>query len=295
MIQGESGYLSDEELAIVTAKHNTQVFKSNLNVLNDHNGFQKGELHLVVAPSGGGKSTFIRTIVFELIRAHKVFLYLSEEPRESYVKSLNAAYSEAVKGSTNPDRERFLQNLKVMTELDLEEDYKKHFFKILKDEILDHGTEVFIFDNITTSFLDTLGISHAPKVIAFFKRLANELNIAVIMVVHTQKGTTLAKGAFSSENVRGNASSALMGSYVYVVMVVHSDAGTRSFVVTDKARYHPHANKRVYEMNFDKTLGLITRDLRSTHGLLSKAINDANDELKPKKQAGQKSSWGKRE
>ena len=101
MITSESGLLSDTELMETKDRLNKKLFYSSLHVFNDHNGLRPGELHLIVAPSGGGKSTFVRTLIFQLLTASKVFLYLSEEARETYVHGLNEAFIGAVSNSSH--------------------------------------------------------------------------------------------------------------------------------------------------------------------------------------------------
>ena len=287
MFEAKSGLLSKEELEEQVRRDCENRFPSVLRTFSDHYGLRRGELHMMIAPSGGGKSSFSRSLIFELLKCARVFLYLSEEPRESYVKDVNLAYIEAVKDSQKKDHTVFLNRLKVMSELDMKKEDQHIFFEILKDEFLDHKSEVLIFDNITTSFLATLGITEEARTIMFFKKLANELDIPIVIFIHTQKGTSIAKGAFSAENIRGNATTALMGSYIYVLTLIKLEKKARFFVDVNKARYHMKSNGSIYELIFDESIKLFTRDLKSTRRELAEAIYEYNEEAsgKSKKKA----------
>ena len=86
-INVESGFYTEEEQDKYKAENEESHFKSNFGFLNSHNGLRRKKMHLFIAPTGVGKSTFIRSLVRDVIfhnPGKKVFVWLSEETTKEF-------------------------------------------------------------------------------------------------------------------------------------------------------------------------------------------------------------------
>ena len=107
-------------------------------------------------------------------------------------------------------------------------------------------------------------LNQQGKSVILLKKVAVEFDIPIILVLHTAKGTDTYAKVITGEDVRGNAASANIGSYNYIMMTFFRLEKPRAFVVIDKARYHGDANKKVYELEYDKDLRLYISDKESS-------------------------------
>lgn len=279
--------VTQESLDSVKERLNKRYFKTKFSFLSGHDGLRPGELHSVIAPKGGGKSTFVKTLLCESLQNQKkTYCYLSEEDPELYRLPIVEAFVEAMKqsGSHAPLQKAncFLSKLLVESELSLERNRKTldNFFDYLENTIIEHGIEVIFLDNFTTSFLGCLSVNEQGLAVMMLKKLAVKHNIPIILILHTAKGTDIYKQILDGDNVRGNATASNMGSYNYLVITFFRCNPVRVFVIIDKARYHNRSNKQVYELFYDKEIGLFILDQKSSYEEVQKVINEVN---KPKK------------
>jgi ABC-type Mn2+/Zn2+ transport system ATPase subunit len=52
---------------------------TSFNFLDDHYGFRPGKVHMFVGPTGGGKSSLVRTILNKMCSSHKILCLTTEE------------------------------------------------------------------------------------------------------------------------------------------------------------------------------------------------------------------------
>jgi len=238
-------------------KHNLThtFFKSRLNVFSDHAGFRPGELHTILGPTGGGKSTLIKTIATELLGQNKkVYFFLSEEDSETYRLPIYEALNYAVRNEDivngllsgcvfdsqfkiNPSNlriENFISRLKI----------------ILKEK----SCEVVLIDNFTTSCWGGGALQSQVEAINAFRKIADEIKIPVIVALHTKKGTNIYQQLLVSDDVKGHAAAVNMGAYNYSLMTFFNAKPPRVFLHVAKARHHPESNNAFYELLYDKNL-----------------------------------------
>ncbi len=249
----ESAYLTSDEMIKEKKDLEQSEFRSGLRVFRDHNGFRKGELHTFIGTKGSGKSTWSKTINSEIVYNNKsVLLYISEENRAKYVYSINASMR-LMKKSEEQIKD-YLENIIVVSELDEKMTTPQEFFDHVRYLIKTLELDIFILDNFTTSFLSELPINIQSKVLRDLKKLADELDIPILVFFHTGK---LKKGSeLDGDNVRGSGTGVNIGSYNYLIVQIGSGDGLRNFVFTEKARYHSKANKQMYEMKYDHRVGM---------------------------------------
>ena len=250
----KSGLMSDDAMTKIDNELKNSGFHSEFYVFKDHCGFIKGEVHTFIGAKGAGKSTYAKTILSELLYSEKeVFLYISEETTEKYLHVLNRAMRIAVPDKEK--REEMLERLVVFSEFESDIKNPKELFNYLK-EIMEFGEiDIFIFDNFTTSFLSEIQINLQSEALRGFKKMAVAMNIPVLMFFHTGKNTDSTK--LNGDNVRGSATAINIGSYNYLITQIKTEGNiVRNFIYTEKARYHPAANKHIYEMIWHFRSGL---------------------------------------
>lgn len=271
----KDGRLTQESKKEIIDDLKTTHFHSRLKCFSDHYGLRKGELHAIVGPKGGGKSTFIKTILLDLIASRKkIFLQLSEESVQKYVLILHNIFEKTL-GSGDKANE-VMKNLHIESELEMDLKLKNPtaYFKRL-DALMHEGLyDVFLFDNFTTSFLSNTGKfeieSNAGNM---FKALADKFSIPVLVVYHTAKTARVNEKLLDADDVRGSANAVNISSYTYLVTTFFNEKPTRAFITVDKARYHQKSNKARYEMNYDTELGVFTGDMVSSYEIMQNIVN----------------------
>jgi archaellum biogenesis ATPase FlaH len=259
------GALTQDEIERVKKSNEKIYVNSSLELFKSHNGLRRGEVSVVIGPYGNGKSTFIRTILIDLLRAkQKTLLFLSEESRNKYLEPLNTMLNKKV-GVENA--EKILSNILIATQYQMTEKEKKFevFFNEIKNAVALKGVQAIVIDNITTSFIGRMSPYEQPKFYEELKTIAIDYDLVLICVAHTRKGANLLVDDISGEDVRGNATLANIGSYNYVITTYFECKPPRTFIKIDKARYHPKANKQFYEMEFDADSALFLKDKESSY------------------------------
>lgn len=271
------GTMTLEQLKAVETELKTQDFKSRLNCFNDHKGLRKGELHTIIGPKGGGKSTFVRTILSELLDIRKrVYCFLSEEDPNKYVFPIYRTIANITHDIDLTNRQIDLIDFESQLDLEAELKNAEKYFKRMRSLIFEKIYDVMIFDNFTTSFMGRLPIDKQAWCIEQLKEIAVEFSMPVILVLHTAKGTDINKQLIDGDDVRGNATSVNIGSYNYLIATYFRLKEPKAFVITDKARYHKEANKRVYRLEYDRVSEIFTGDKKTTYDEIIETIKLVN-------------------
>jgi len=239
------------------------VFASNFNHLKDHNGFRCGELHNLIGPKGGGKSSLVRTWLLEcLLQKKRVLLHLSEETPEKYLVPIFRALKNVLKDEIKA--RDYLSQVYVQSEKSFDNQYQKiELVNAIEYRARETGADIIFHDNFTTSIMSLQGVAKEAEYAHKMSHLAEKLNKPMIVLSHTAKqfkNTTFATG----EDVRGNATLPNTASVVYVINSLLSHPEKPSFVLIDKSRYHSKANKQVYRIQYDLKDGIFYSDARSS-------------------------------
>lgn len=260
-----SSALGEKKFLDVVKELRKTDYPTRFNFLMAHKGMRKAELSTVLSPNGSGKSTLVRSIIVEMLMAEKkVYTYLSEEVSEKYVLDLYQYFLVLLKSD-------FAAADAVMRNLFTESAFEgKKFSRIdpliesIRQGIQTEMIDAIFIDNFTASFMGSAPIAQQGDAIMKLKGLAIEFDIPVVLVVHTVKNFDVYSSVMTSDNVRGNATTANVGSYNYCMSTFWRGERPRSFVSVDKARYHGEAQKRFYELGFDKDLKIFTSDKEVT-------------------------------
>lgn len=277
MSRVSNGVMTDEDKHQLDMARNEKKFVSKLKIFSSTNGIRPTEFSAIVGPSGNGKSTLCKTISIECAISGKKCYHLLSEEKTSVYKSGIAEALEKASGGKSVDK--FLERLSFESMLDWKpnESNLAYFLKYLEKVIDEQDPDMIIFDNFTTSFIGSLNISKQGDAIVELRRMAAFYEVAIIGVFHTAKGTDLYRKVLDGEDVRGNASSTNAGSYNYVISTYFRASPPRVIVNLDKARYHPGANKTLWELYYDKDLGIYIRDEQRKYEDVKNIIEDINE------------------
>ncbi len=273
----ERGTMTKAGYESVISKLNENEFKSNLRCFSDHKGLRRGEIHTVIGPKGGGKSTFIKTMIIEMLMNKKnVYCFLSEEKTDFYKMPIYRAFRNVTKCDEKSNSYLYKLSLETQYKLDKHMRNAKAFCNQLEIYVKELNLDCIVFDNFTTSFLGELDPNGQSAVIARFKEIAIKFDIPFVLVIHTAKGTDINRALIDGENVRGSATTVNMGSYNYIISAFFRVKPVRVFITIDKARYHKESNKAVYELYYDSELEIFTRDQKSNYEQITDIIKTLN-------------------
>lgn len=242
-------------------------FGSNLGFLNAHNGLRRGSLHLVLGTTGGGKSTLVRTLLRDLIfRPEKEFhvaVWLSEEEVNDY--RAQVAY-----GMPSHDR---LLNTSAFSELGTEHVSELRFFEWIEF----NQPDVLIFDNITTSkFYNDRSVSDQGKFANKLKQITKKLNMATIVIAHTDAKATDAMGRLININdIRGSKTIANLAEFAYILQRFELEKTFFPTIRTVKSRSQELVHN-LYLLNYDKRIRSFSEDKAMDFKQFKEAFNARN-------------------
>jgi energy-coupling factor transporter ATP-binding protein EcfA2 len=257
---------TDEEFARVYSDMNKVEYSSSLKCFQMTKGLRKAELTTIIAPYGSGKSTFVKSILCDLMKGHKRTLAFLSEEREDYYSSKIWQYFKIVMGGDTDKANEYTKNLITESAVDSKNKIRtvEDFILMLKESIMTFGVEAIVFDNVSTSFIFNLPIYKQSEAFSELKQFAVDFDVPMICVFHTTKGFDIYEKILTGEDVKGHSSSTNIGSYNYTLMTFFRLKKPRAFVVIDKARYHGKANKKVFELNYDEDFEIFTSDSETT-------------------------------
>lgn len=233
-------------------------FATSLDCFKDHNGFRPGELHVIVAPKGGGKSTLARTIIQDITYSEKrALVYLSEETKTNYFSPVRANLEKVFKDNEG-EIEKLMDKNFVISEIETREYSEAELANWCKDfeyAIDETVADIIIFDNFSTSFLGEIHVNKQSRMFRWFKKISEKRNIPFILFIHTGKGKNT--GIFDGDSVKGSSTSVNLGSYNYMLLMAGKRSGNpMSYIWVEKARYHSKAHSKVYKLTYQPEMGI---------------------------------------
>lgn len=243
-----------EELKILE-KVNTQYFKSRFEFLKIHNGIRPGELHLLMAGTGVGKSTLTKAIIQDSTQSGRVLLYLTEETVEDF--KYQAIISKLPQST--------LKRLTVFSEQDCKSTVgmgKAMTLKLIRDLIEKHKPDLFVMDNLTTC--SGYGeIKEQEDFAAQLKFTMSDTGCAGFVVAHT--GSHVSKynqKLLTTEDLRGNKHVANLMPYFYCYQMFETSDGRKyPFINIQKCR-KPQITNHIFALDYNKDLNIHTGDFQ---------------------------------
>lgn len=247
-----------EDIKNVEADNSKRHFWTTFEHLNAHYGIRRGVLSGYMGSMGAGKSSLMKTIAMQAAVTSdkiKVLYYLSEEKTENYC--VNMLKYDAMSGG--------LERIEFIREPDMEHDemrthdqFLEHFKRIVSNSFCD----IVFIDNITTSRLysNTTGFNGQTKTTEFLKVLAQDLNIAIVYMAHTQSNVSDNMGRLiTSEDIRGSKDIAIQTSYLYALQKFTSNGRYYLTLRTLKHRDHVKGGG-CYILEYNNEMGVYVGD-----------------------------------
>ena len=247
------GFFSEDEQESYFTENEKTEFKSRLAFLNSHNGLRKNKTHLFIAPTGVGKSTFVRTLVRDVIFNNKdsrVFVWLTEETVDEFKSQLSYGL---------PSHE-ILNNIEIASEQ--ESELEENTLKIwLEDYISMSEPDVVICDNITTSKLYAeKKVSEQSKIAHWFKRLAGYGN-ALFLIAHTGAEVRENQSRLIDENdIRGSKAITTLVEFLYILQPIWVNQTLYQFLKIKKHRGQDLMHG-LYRLNYKKDIKAFENDI----------------------------------
>ncbi len=205
---------------------NTQYFDTDFGFLKTHKGWRPGKIHLALAPTHHGKSTLIRSIVWDYVTHSELFdrpilVWLSEESSDDFKTEM------AKIGLP----QEILNRVHVASEQD--EEFRKESRNLLLGEAIRLSDPALIlFDNITTScFYLGRTIEEQDNFANGLKGRAKKNNIPFILIAHTGGESQLSKRMLEANDIRGSKSVVNLAEFTYILQTfpIYDEAEKRTY------------------------------------------------------------------
>lgn len=187
-------------------------FDSSFELLSNHNGLRKNKLHIAMGTSGSGKSTFVRSVLLDLIKKNpekRILVFLTEETVDDF------------KDEMSRTQFSFDENCNLFVESDQTHGFKtvKNWFLFLEEIVLSLSIDLLIIDNITTFCLyNDQRANIQSQTISYLKRFTQSKQIATLMIAHTNSEVNDNCHRLINENdIRGSKSVINFCEFIYIL------------------------------------------------------------------------------
>ena len=215
---GNEYKFSPEYIEAAVDENKKCFLRSVIPFLSVHNGLRRGKLHVFMGDTHSGKSTFMRTLLVDVLQNNpdkNIFLFLSEESTEDFLIQLHATLK--VLGDKSQYR-KVLKNLKVLSAVDEPNITKNKLFMYLNQV----KPDLFIFDNLTTcSFYGEYG--KQEEFIKESKSIVKELDIPFVYYIHTKKKDMGKSNYLSTDDVRGSQTIGNIAEFFYSLQIIANE------------------------------------------------------------------------
>ena len=242
-------------------------FSSKFGFFNTNRCPRRGSLHLLIAGTGAGKSTIVRSVLRDLLFHPKndpiICIWLSEETVEEY----RAMFSMGV-----PSHERLL-NTNAYSEQDNMEVSELHFFEWVSMI----SPDILILDNITTSkFYEGKRPDDQAKFATKLKHLIKDIHCAGIIIAHADSQQTAQRGGLLDvNNIRGSKTICNLAEFAYLLQTFETKSTRYSTIRIAKSRtqdvLHP-----IYLLQYEGRTRSYIADMPIEFEKFKEAFNERN-------------------
>lgn len=160
-----------------------------------------------------------------------------------------------------------LRNIKTVSDLEIDYRYEglrqvEEFKDRLESYVKNFSIKVLILDNFSTSVFSDSFPNVQAKAFSTLKKIANSLDIAVLVLIHPVKGAGN-KLELAADDIRGNSAVKNIASYIYILKNCFNVDPKKAFIKVEKSRNHGRASGKYFEMDFeylDSELGYYKSD-----------------------------------
>lgn len=227
-----------ERYRLIEAKNTFDFPATGFRFIDDHKGFRKQRMHVLMATTGVGKTTLSRSLLIKMLESgKKVFLYSSEET----LVEIKTELAQSTVSDSSLKHLTFLHEDEVLAYCGNDENNIDSFMEYLRFKLARAQPDLLLVDNLTTSVFYDGKINVATKLVAFFKTYLRESDTAGLFIAHTKDGSDDNKGYISASDVRGSKSLTNKAEFLYVYQrIKHTTAdGKMRFypiITVDKSR-----------------------------------------------------------
>lgn len=227
---------------LLTEEYNKIYFKSNFRFLSNHNGYRNGSVHVIQGGAGVGKSTFIRSLLIDLLENNsrkRVGIWLSEETKVSFETHIN--------NSGFPDK--FIEKIYYCSDTDngLNGDVNSIRYFIERNKL-----DILFLDNITTANMYNTSPSQQTTILSKLKLMTIEKNIPLVIVAHSKKDAQTKFKKETMHDVRGSGTLPNIAEYYYVIQKIayeeHNNPKRIDLVFIDKSRDYSTNENDTYKL-----------------------------------------------
>ncbi|MGB1290502.1 MAG: RAD55 family ATPase [Pseudoalteromonas sp.] len=242
--------MTESEMDFLIAKNEFIEHKTGFNFLRQHCGFREGKLHLLIGSTSSGKSTLVRSILFDYLERNpkkKAFLYLTEESDADF--KLGIAYSRK-----KIDTDRVVR----YSEQDGQPSKEKLFHMIQKAS--EENIRFLILDNLTTcQFYNDKPFEYQSSFVKDLKTELTKHHVACFCIAHTSTTANAGKALLDGDSIRGNKSVSNLAEYLYCLEKMVSGNQIGQAITLVKNRNHT-ADDYTFILKFNRMTRLFNQD-----------------------------------
>ena len=240
-------------------------FRSNFNFLKSHNGLRKNKLHLLIAPTHAGKSTFVRSVICDLVFRNsdkKILLWLTEETIDEFKQEFS---------KTVPSHD-VLKNITIYSEQSCNQK-ENEINKYISELTEYYNFDIVVKDNITTSKLyQGKSVRDQDIMGNYYKQITKKS--AVFLIAHTN--TSDFKNRFLNEtDIRGSKSIVNIAQFLYILQPISIGNQLIQFINIAKHRGFTLKNK-FFRLNYSTELSAFENDMAIDFDIIKEVFKRRN-------------------
>jgi hypothetical protein len=228
---------------------NTVFFQTQLGFLRSHRGLRKNKMHLLISPTHGGKSTAVRSILYDFLRNNQdkqVLIVLSEETTEEF----KIEFSKTFKSDD------ILENVTLLSEQ--EGAYNCEETKVIIKEAIElTECDILFYDNITTSVLYPDDFKTQENTSLWLKILSKK--VTLFLIAHTNDITGSNK-LLTESDIRGSKKLPNLVEFLYILQPIMVGNKMFQFINIRKNRGQETKNK-LFRLYYDSDLSIFSKDM----------------------------------
>lgn len=256
MAVNEGEYITSIELSELHERASVVWFNSMFFFLKAHKGYRKGNIHLLLGSSGGGKSTLVRSMLIDALPrvSKKILVWLSEETADDFKMEISKT------GLIDHGRS-LLDKMDIFSEQDSDIKNCDEMFFYLSELLSQNKYDMVFLDNITTSliYMDRRPNEQA-SVSKELKKLCQKIDIPMILIAHTgAEISDTTPRTINPNDIRGSKTIINLSQFIYILQRFMNNEKIFQTLRIAKHRGQDVKNK-IFKLKFESRNFLFTED-----------------------------------